>query len=142
MTGHFAIEGLQLEHQILVSQLLLETAQFGLTGWQWMFVTEGLPAVALGATVFFLLHDRIADARWLSPDEKRGMQAALDREARAKAHHSVRDGRHGAAGRRFSGVPGSFPSRKLFTSTACMLNLNRRLTRAGRPSYKKAPIAR
>ena len=64
----------------------------GYAGWQWLFVIEGLPAVALGAAVFFLLRDRIADARWLSAEEKRGMQAALDRETRAKSHHSVRDG--------------------------------------------------
>ncbi len=64
----------------------------GYAGWQWLFVIEGLPAVALGAAVFFLLRDRIADARWLSPEEKRGMQAALDREAREKPRHSLRDG--------------------------------------------------
>lgn len=38
--------------------------------------------------------------------------------------------------------PGNFSSRKLLTSTACMLNLNRRPMRTGRPSYKKAPRLR
>lgn len=64
----------------------------GYAGWQWLFVIEGLPAVLLGAAVFFLLRDRIADAQWLSAEEKRGMQAALDREARGKPQHSLRDG--------------------------------------------------
>ncbi|MBZ9782504.1 MFS transporter [Pseudomonas sp. REP124] len=64
----------------------------GYAGWQWLFVIEGLPAVFLGAAVFFLLRDRIADAQWLSAEEKRGMQAALDREARDKPQHSLRDG--------------------------------------------------
>lgn len=64
----------------------------GYAGWQWLFVIEGLPAVFLGAAVFFLLRDRIADAQWLSPEEKHGMQAALDREAVGKAQHSLRDG--------------------------------------------------
>lgn len=64
----------------------------GYAGWQWLFVIEGLPAVFLGAAVFFLLRDRIADAQWLSPEEKRGMQAALDREAQGKPQHSLRDG--------------------------------------------------
>jgi len=78
----------------LISGLIMHTLDgvAGYAGWQWLFVIEGLPAVALGAAVFFLLRDRIADAHWLSPDEKRGMQAALDREAREKPRHSVRDG--------------------------------------------------
>ena len=78
----------------LISGLIMQTLDgvAGYAGWQWLFVIEGLPAVALGAAVFFLLRDRIADARWLSAEEKRGMQAALDRETRAKSHHSVRDG--------------------------------------------------
>ena len=78
----------------LISGLIMQTLDgvAGYAGWQWLFVIEGLPAVALGGAVFFLLRDRIADAHWLSSEEKRGMQAALDREAKAKAHHSVRDG--------------------------------------------------
>ncbi|RWU17267.1 MFS transporter [Pseudomonas alkylphenolica] len=78
----------------LISGLIMQhfDGVAGYAGWQWLFVIEGLPAVALGAAVFFLLRDRIADAHWLSAEEKRGMQAALDREALAKTGHSVRDG--------------------------------------------------
>lgn len=42
----------------------------GLSGWQWMFVLEGLPAVVLGVIVILVLKDRIADASWLSDDER------------------------------------------------------------------------
>ncbi|MGF0238751.1 MFS transporter [Rhodococcus sp. IEGM1300] len=78
----------------LISGLIMHNLDgvAGYAGWQWLFVIEGLPAVVLGAAVFFLLRDRIADAHWLSPEEKRGMQAALDREASDKPGHSVRDG--------------------------------------------------
>ena len=78
----------------LISGLIMQSLDgvAGYAGWQWLFVIEGLPAVALGAAVFFLLRDRIADAPWLSPEEKRGMQAALDREAMDKPRNSVRDG--------------------------------------------------
>lgn len=78
----------------LISGLIMQhfDGVAGYAGWQWLFVIEGLPAVALGAAVFFLLRDRIADAHWLSAEEKRGMQEALDREALAKTGHSLRDG--------------------------------------------------
>src|SRR6185503_18331365 len=41
----------------------------GLTGWQWLFLVEGLPAVALGFVTLRYLDDRPADARWLSAAE-------------------------------------------------------------------------
>lgn len=64
----------------LISGLILQhlNGVSGYAGWQWLFVIEGLPAVALGAAVFFLLRDRIADAHWLTPQERHGMQAAID----------------------------------------------------------------
>ena len=42
----------------------------GLAGWQWMFLIEGLPCIALGVLTLFVLSNRPADARWLSADEK------------------------------------------------------------------------
>ncbi|PRA45340.1 MULTISPECIES: MFS transporter [Pseudomonas] len=77
------ISGLILQH--------LDGVQ-GYAGWQWLFVIEGLPAVGLAAAVFFLLRDRIADAHWLTPEERQGMQAAIDREAATKQSHHLRDG--------------------------------------------------
>ena len=41
-----------------------------LTGWQWMFLIEAIPAVILGVLVFLYLPDRIADANWLSEKQK------------------------------------------------------------------------
>ncbi|WP_297511841.1 MFS transporter [uncultured Caulobacter sp.] len=41
----------------------------GLRGWQWMFILEGLPSVALGLALVALLPDSPAKARWLSRDE-------------------------------------------------------------------------
>lgn len=45
-------------------------AAFGLAGWQWLFLLEGLPAVVLGLIVWKHLDDEIAHAKWLSPTEK------------------------------------------------------------------------
>ncbi|ABE36925.1 major Facilitator Superfamily protein [Paraburkholderia xenovorans LB400] len=42
----------------------------GLHGWQWLFVCEGIPSVAVGILAFFYLTDRPADASWLTDEEK------------------------------------------------------------------------
>jgi len=42
----------------------------GLAGWQWLFLLEGLPSVALGLFALYWLDDRVQDARWLSPAER------------------------------------------------------------------------
>ena len=42
----------------------------GLTGWQWLFILEGLPSLFLGIATFFYLDDRIGQARWLTSEEK------------------------------------------------------------------------
>lgn len=55
----------------------------GLAGWQWLFLLEGVPAVLLGAVVFFLLTDRPADARWLPAEERAWLVHTLDREQRS-----------------------------------------------------------
>lgn len=49
----------------------------GLAGWQWLFLVEGLPAIALGVTTFFCLPDRPSDARWLGAAERAWLDATL-----------------------------------------------------------------
>ena len=74
-----------------ISGLLLGLdGRLGLTGWEWLFLTEGIPSVLLGVAVFVVLPDRPADARWLT-DEQRGWLATRierDRE-RSGAPHGV-----------------------------------------------------
>ena len=43
---------------------------WGLTGWQWMFLLESVPAVLLAPVVLATLTDRPSDATWLQPDER------------------------------------------------------------------------
>jgi len=52
----------------------------GLSGWQWLFVLEGLPAVILGVAVLRYLPNGPEDARWLNADQKRWLADALGRE--------------------------------------------------------------
>ena len=42
----------------------------GWSGWQWMFVLEAIPSLALGIMTLFYLDSRPEDARWLNNDEK------------------------------------------------------------------------
>jgi MFS transporter, ACS family, tartrate transporter len=58
---------------------------FGLAGWQWLFIIEGLPAVFIGVLLLKLLADRPQDAAWLTPEEKRIVIASLDSEKRDRA---------------------------------------------------------
>ena len=58
--------------------------QGGLAGWQWLFLLQGLPTVLLGVAVYLYLADGVAQARWLSADEKAAMLAALDDDARLR----------------------------------------------------------
>jgi ACS family tartrate transporter-like MFS transporter len=67
-----------------LSGALLEMHGFwGLAGWQWLFIIEGLPAVILGVIVLFFLDDRPDQARWLAPDERQALSATLAAEAKA-----------------------------------------------------------
>jgi len=63
----------------------------GLAGWQWLFVVEGLPAVALGFVVLRALPERPSEARWLTPGEQVALTTQLAEEAVLKGNvHSIR----------------------------------------------------
>lgn len=50
---------------------------FGWAAWQWLFLLEGLPPIFMGLVIWFWLDDRIAEARWLTPDEKALLGASI-----------------------------------------------------------------
>ena len=52
----------------------------GWHGWQWLFLLQGLPAVALGVLVYLLLQDKPADAKWLTPAEKNLVRHSLEHD--------------------------------------------------------------
>jgi MFS transporter, ACS family, tartrate transporter len=64
--------------------LLSLSGQFGLAGWQWLFLVEGIPSILLGVAVFFLLTDRPEDARWLSPAQREWLTTRLASERAAR----------------------------------------------------------
>lgn len=63
----------------------------GMLGWQWLFLLEAVPAIALGIAALFYLNSGVADAKWLSETERTRMLAALERDnAASSEHHSIR----------------------------------------------------
>ncbi len=52
----------------------------GLDGWQWLFLAEGLPAIALGFVTLRYLDERPAEADWLEPEERDFLTAEVERE--------------------------------------------------------------
>jgi MFS transporter, ACS family, tartrate transporter len=54
----------------LSGALLNLNGLFGLAGWQWLFLVEGVPAILLGVIVLGYLTDRPEMADWLSSEEK------------------------------------------------------------------------
>jgi len=63
---------------------ILSIHWYGLPGWRWLFILEGLPAVAFGIVTLFYLTDWPSQAAWLSRDEQRWITDELDREKRSK----------------------------------------------------------
>jgi len=68
----------------LLSGALLELhGTFGLAGWQWLFLVEGVPAVLLGVIVLVYLTDRPEAAHWLSVAERHWLVSKLATEPNA-----------------------------------------------------------
>lgn len=69
-----------------LSGLLLEMhGSLGMSGWRWMFLLEGVPAVLLGFSVLRHLPDGPAHAPWLDPAERLALDAELSRAVTAAA---------------------------------------------------------
>jgi len=62
---------------------------FGLEGWRFMFLVEGVPAVIVGVVCWFYLTDRPRDAKWLNDDERAWLKNEMDTEdaQTAKRYH-------------------------------------------------------
>ncbi len=69
-----------------VSGALLGLSGWGLKGWQWLFILEGLPALVMAAAVLWLLPNKPSEAKWLPAAERdwlvRRFQAEAARNAR------------------------------------------------------------
>jgi MFS transporter, ACS family, tartrate transporter len=64
---------------------ILSVHWLGITGWRWLFLLEGIPAIILGIATLFVLPDRPEQVRWLQPEERDWLASRLAQERRAKA---------------------------------------------------------
>jgi ACS family tartrate transporter-like MFS transporter len=67
-----------------VSGALLGVRSAGLSGWQWMFLIEGVPAILLGATVLWVLCDTPQEAGWLTGEERTWLLKKLASEPQSE----------------------------------------------------------
>src|SRR5688572_18125511 len=75
-----AVPGSNAAAAAISGALLQLDGTLGLSGWQWVFLLESIPAVLLAPVVLKVLTDRPADATWLAPQERTWLQQELDEE--------------------------------------------------------------
>src|SRR5215469_14177782 len=64
--------------------VLLGLSWFGLRGWRWLFIAEGIPAVLFGFIAIWYLTDWPHQAGWLPEEEKLWIENELKEEKAAK----------------------------------------------------------
>jgi len=64
---------------------ILRIHWYGLEGWRWLFILEGIPAVILGVITFFYLTDRPSQAHWLPQNEREWITRELNSERERRA---------------------------------------------------------
>jgi sugar phosphate permease len=70
-----------------VSGLLLGVQWFGLPGWRWIFILQGIAPILAGIATLFFLPDRPEKAKWLPTEEREWLAAELRREHKSLSGH-------------------------------------------------------
>jgi nitrate/nitrite transporter NarK len=63
----------------------------GLAGWQWLFLSEGIPSVLVGFLVIFYVESSLEEAKWLTSEEKALLARNLNAEDQHKSQHKLSD---------------------------------------------------
>jgi ACS family tartrate transporter-like MFS transporter len=74
----------------LSAMLLAMDGIWGLAGWRWLFLLDGIPSVMLGIVAIWWLTERPAAAGWLDARDRDWLEGELAREAAGKARTSPR----------------------------------------------------
>lgn len=90
--GYFMIaQPIAIALGIPASGWILENIHwYGLAGWRWVFVLEGLPAILMGFVTFLYLTDRPQRADWLAEDEREWLLGELKAEEAQKNFRTSR----------------------------------------------------
>lgn len=62
-----------------------------LAGWQWLFLSEGIPSIIVGFWVIYYLNSSIEEAKWLTAKEKALLAENLVAEDKHKTEHKISD---------------------------------------------------
>ena len=62
-----------------------------LAGWQWLFLSEGIPSILVGLVVILYLESSIEEAKWLTREEKALLAQNLEAEDKHKTEHKLMD---------------------------------------------------
>jgi len=65
--------------------IILRIHWYGLEGWRWLFILEGVPAVLVGIVTLLYLTDRPSDAAWLGQPEREWIRNEIERSNLGKA---------------------------------------------------------
>lgn len=71
------------------SALLRMDGTWGLQGWQWLFLIEGIPAILLVPVLLVYMTERPADAKWLSAGEREWLVREMEAEQAPNAQAIV-----------------------------------------------------
>jgi len=63
---------------------ILRVHWYGLPGWRWLFILEGIPALIFGVVTLFYLTDWPSEAAWLPKEESDWITSELNREKQHK----------------------------------------------------------
>jgi ACS family tartrate transporter-like MFS transporter len=72
----------------LSNAILRLDGNLGLSGWQWLFLTETIPSLVLGFATLLYLPDTPADAAWLTAEERHWLTGKLAAEKSSRSAHN------------------------------------------------------
>ncbi len=78
----------------IAGELLSFNGLGGLHGWQWLFISEGIPTALVGVSVLFFLKDHPSQAKWLAPEESQWLEGEIERDRKKQGsseHHNFVD---------------------------------------------------